>query len=367
MLARGYLVGPLANLVGADLAGADLTGADLAGADLYIGSLNGANLTDANLRGAFLDGVDLTGATWSNTICPDGFNTAGSGTCVGHIDDQPPVASPTSSGTSGHNGWYSSAVTVSWNWAAGNSAIDPSHCTTSSTTARQGDPVTLTATCLNVLGGVGTATENLKIDTTPPKVSVTGVSTKQVYALGHVPHAGCSTDDGLSGVARKASVKVTTTGSDGVGAFTATCSGAADNAGNNRAPVSVHYTIAYGLKGFIAPKSGATLAKSAHIITVRYRLVNAVGNPISASRAAALAKRGDVRARLSGPGISAITIACAWNATTSYFQCPIKTPSGVRTGHSHPYHISAMENVSTGLITAPVIGTAANPETVYFR
>jgi len=131
--------------------------------------------------------------------------------------------------------------------------------------------------------------------------------------------------------------------------------------------VSVHYTIAHGIKGFIAPKPGATLAKSAHIITVRYRLVNAAGNPISASRAAALAKAGDVRARLTGPGISAITVVCSWNATTSYFQCPIKTPSGVQTGTSHPYQITARENVGAGVVTAPVIGTAVNPETVYFR
>ncbi len=367
MLASGYLVGPLANLVSADLAGANLTGADMAGADLYLGSLNGANLTNANLRGASLDVVDLTGVTWSNTTCPDGFNTGSSGTCVGHIDDQAPAASPVISGTTGADGWYTSAVTVTWNWAAGNSAIDPAHCTTSSTSASQGDPVTLTATCLNVLGGVGTATEKLKIDTTPPQVSVTGVSNNHLYALGHVPAAGCSTTDSLSGVARNASVKVTTTGSNGVGPFTATCSGAADKAGNKRTAVSAHYTIAYGFRGFIAPKPGATLAKSAHTITVRFRLVNAAGDPISASRAAALAKAGDVRARLSGPGISAVTVTCSWNTTTGYFQCSIKTPSGVQTGTSHPYKITARENVGTGLVTAPVIGTAANPETVYFK
>jgi hypothetical protein len=193
------------------------------------------------------------------------------------------------------------------------------------------------------------------------------VSSNRLYALGHVPAAGCSTTDSLSGVARKASVKVTTTGSNGVGPFTATCSGAADNAGNIRTAVSVHYTIAYGFKGFIAPKPAATLAKSAHTITVRYRLVNAAGNPISASRAAALAKAGDVRARLTGPGISAITVVCSWNMSSGYFQCPIKTPAGVQTGTSHPYQITARENVGTGLVTAPAIGTAADPETVYFK
>ena len=80
-----------------------------------------------------------------------------------------------------------------------------------------------------------------------------------------------------------------------------------------------------------------------------------------------MAKAGNVRARLSGPGISAITVVCSWNTTSGYFRCLIKTPSGVQTGTSHPHKITATENVGTGLVTAPVIGTAANPETIYFK
>jgi len=144
------------------------------------------------------------------------------------------------------------------------------------------------------------------------------VRNNHVYALGNVPAPGCSTTDSLSGVAGNASVKVTTTGSNGTGSFTATCSGAADKAGNKGATVSVHYTVAYGFSGFIAPKPSAMLAKSAHTIAVKFRLANAAGQPIPARRAAALAKAGDVRARLSGPGISAVTARCSWNATSGY-------------------------------------------------
>lgn len=94
-LINGYLVGPGANLTGAQLGGCDLTGADLAGATLtnavlagatltdvlatgivgvpqsvslpwavFNGALlgPGANLTGANLAGANLAGVDLAGA-----------------------------------------------------------------------------------------------------------------------------------------------------------------------------------------------------------------------------------------------------------------------------------------------------------------
>jgi uncharacterized protein YjbI with pentapeptide repeats len=84
-LSQGYLVGPDANLVGANLANAKLRDADLEGANFgavvapcigticaqYEGlitavlsnaNLSGANLTDANLSVADLAGADLTGA-----------------------------------------------------------------------------------------------------------------------------------------------------------------------------------------------------------------------------------------------------------------------------------------------------------------
>ena len=142
-LANGYLVGPGADLSGADLTDADLSGADLTDANLagaklagvisgnrsqtkgivlrggifvqldllpklpdgwilrnhyLIGpkaklnnawlaeeDLFGANLTGANLTGANLTNATLTGVTWSNTICPDGTasNESQSKTCGG--------------------------------------------------------------------------------------------------------------------------------------------------------------------------------------------------------------------------------------------------------------------------------------------
>ncbi len=369
MLVNGYLIGPQAGLVSADLTGADLANADLAGADLYLGSLNNANLTGADLKGADLDVVNLTGATWSNTVCPDGTNSDNDGgTCASNIDDQSPVAKPTISGVEGANGWYVSAVTVAWHWAAVNSAINPADCTASSASTGQGAPVTLTATCLNVLGAVGSAIENVNIDSTPPRVSVNGVSSHHVYALGHVPAPGCSTTDSLSGVGQDASVKVTSSGANGTGAFAATCSGAADKAGNKQvATVIAHYTVAYGFRGFASPPPGATLASSARTIAIRYRLADAAGKLIPGGQAAALAAAGKVRATLRGPAIRATTAKCSWHAASGYFQCSITRPSGAKTGKSHPYTITATENVGTGLVTAPAIGNAADPETIYFK
>jgi hypothetical protein len=39
----------------------------------------------------------------------------------------------------------------------------------------------------------------------------------------------------------------------------------------------------------------------------------------------------------------------------------------VKTGTSNPYTITAAENVGGGFITAPPVGRAVNPVTVYFK
>ena len=60
------LVGPFANLYGADLTGADLSDADLQYADLRYADLSAANLTGATLMNVNLANTNLTGATLEN-------------------------------------------------------------------------------------------------------------------------------------------------------------------------------------------------------------------------------------------------------------------------------------------------------------
>jgi len=93
----------------------------------------------------------------------------------------------------------------------------------------------------------------VKIDTTPPVVSVTGVTNGATYTLGAVPTAGCSTTDAMSGVATPASLTLTGGVPPGVGSFTATCSGAVDNAGNTAAPVTATYTVTPGPLASVSP------------------------------------------------------------------------------------------------------------------
>ena len=129
-LVHGYLVGPGADLSGADLRGQKLAGfdlhgialnggslaaADLHGADLTSSFWIGVSLVDADLRGATLTSADLsssdlsranlTGAAglpstvttkvrWTGTVCPDGRLAAAhrDGTCRTALDTRAPVA-----------------------------------------------------------------------------------------------------------------------------------------------------------------------------------------------------------------------------------------------------------------------------------
>jgi hypothetical protein len=90
-LVDGYLVGPVANLSGAQLSAAALPGQDLLDTNLSDADLATANLSNANLTGANLDGADTSGttftdATWSNTTCPDDTNSNNDGdTCVNNL------------------------------------------------------------------------------------------------------------------------------------------------------------------------------------------------------------------------------------------------------------------------------------------
>ena len=95
----------------------------------------------------------------------------------------------------------------------------------------------------------------VKIDTTPPVVSVTGVTNGATYTFGAVPTAGCNTTDAISKVAKAASLTLTGGVPPGVGSFTATCNGAVDVAGNSAAPVSATYTVTPGPLASVSPSS----------------------------------------------------------------------------------------------------------------
>jgi hypothetical protein len=121
----------------------------------------------------------------------------------------------------------------------------------------------------------------------------------------------------------------------------------------------------FSFGGFMSPLPKGTLQKSASTIPVKFVLTDSSGHPIGASTAAALAAAGSVEVTLAGAGISPQGVLCSWAG--SYFQCNIKTPKGLQTGTSHPYTITVSEKVGTGFVTAPTVGSAVNPEPIYFK
>jgi uncharacterized protein YjbI with pentapeptide repeats len=388
-LSGGYLIGPGAELsnatltslklAGDDLAGADLTSAELASADLTGASLTNADLNGANLSSANLTQADLAGATvvngtfsqvtWSDTTCPDSSNSNSHlDGCFSSLDTQAPVAAPTVAGTLGSNGWYRSGVTVTWHWTD-NGTIVSASCTKTSSTAANGQ-TTLKASCTDLAGNVGHGSENVKIDTTTPQVTLAGVKNGAEYPLGEVPATACKTADPVSGVAKAAVLKVTTTGSGGLGSFTASCSGAVSIAGASQPKtISVSYSVAYGFAGFTTPNQGVTVPKSSHRITVRFRLIGSSGQPIPVSLGKSLASHHRVRVSLTGPGIKPVTALCAWSSgLDADFACVLKIPAGVKTGSKVNYSITASELLTSEFKTAPPATNAdANPEQIHFK
>jgi hypothetical protein len=123
-------------------------------------------------------------------------------------------------------------------------------------------------------------------------------------------------------------------------------------------------TAVYGFGGYLSPLTKSTLNRKAGNIPVQFQLTNAAGRPIASLLASQLAAAGSVQVTLSGPGITPVTASCAWAGTV--FQCNIKTPGAIRTGSANPYTLLVSESVGGVLVPAQQVGTATNPETIFF-
>ena len=83
-------------------------------------------------------------------------------------DTTPPTITPTIAGTSGANGWYTSAVSVSWTVADAESPITSTSGCAAITLAADTTGTTVTCSATNQAGLTATTSVPLKIDTTPP-------------------------------------------------------------------------------------------------------------------------------------------------------------------------------------------------------
>lgn len=153
-------------------------------------------------------------------------------------DSSAPAASPSQSPTANAAGWNNSAVTVSWNWAdnGGGSGIDSANCTMSSISSGEGAQ-TLSASCKDQAGNQGSASYDLKVDTTAPTISAaaTGDPNAAGWYNGDVSVA-FSCDDNLAGVASCPATEIL---SDEGASISSSAQTVSDRAGNTSAPSNV--------------------------------------------------------------------------------------------------------------------------------
>ena len=183
------------------------------------------------------------------------------------VDITPPTAAISISPAPTGSGWNNSAVTANLSatdagsgvkelryWLnSGGTTIVPGASASVNVSA---DNTTINLRAVDNVGNFSAlVSTTVRIDTVAPVVTVTGVSDGAAYSPGSVPAADCTTADALSGVAVEATLTITGGNPDGTGTFTATCSGAVDNAANMADAVSVTYTVTqtFNFTGFFQP------------------------------------------------------------------------------------------------------------------
>jgi len=120
----------------------------------------------------------------------------------------------------------------------------------------------------------------VKIDKTPPVITISGVQDGAVYEMGAVPSAGYDVSDIHSGVA---SSSATLSGGDGLGLGTFTYAIlAGDNASNNAA-ATVTYTVVASPAGMIPvvselANSGEITPETAAVLTSMLETIQAAPN-----------------------------------------------------------------------------------------
>ena len=163
------------DLTGVTIDASDLTQATLTVSVFKDATINGTDFTDANLNGGyFSDTATGSGNTWTRATCTDGYSPTQhlGGDCFQVRDEWAPASLyPTVEGPgTGVGNWYTGAVVVHWNWLD-EGILSATDCT--ATTSVPAVDATVTATCTDVAGNVGTASRTLRFDLTAPALSAT--------------------------------------------------------------------------------------------------------------------------------------------------------------------------------------------------
>jgi Glycine rich protein len=138
----------------------------------------------------------------TDSTLTDGARSGDGSITITFDDTVPPAASPVAQPAANGNGWNNSDVTVDWNWTDPFSTLDPNQCPPQSTSSGEGT-MTLTASCTDEVGNVGTASVTVKVDKTAPAVALRAPADGATYAIGQSVAAAysCNDNPGGSGLA----------------------------------------------------------------------------------------------------------------------------------------------------------------------
>ncbi|MEU7872556.1 Neogenin, partial [Dactylosporangium sp. NPDC049140] len=180
-------------------------------------------------------GQSVTGVATSHA------GTQATATVTGiNIDKTAPTITATVQGTRNAAGWYHTAPTLIYACADALSGV--ATCPAELQVTHDGAGQSLTGTAADKAGNTADATvSGLNVDLTAPVVTIAGAVNGATYSLDHPPAPMCVTVDATSGVANPASLSVNRTAS---GAYTATCAGGMDIAGNAAPARTIGYTVA---------------------------------------------------------------------------------------------------------------------------
>lgn len=235
--------------------------------------------------------TDTAGATFAGACTNAAGLTTAAPALVVKRDATAPTATLAATGTTGAGGWFVGVVTATTTGADPTSG--PVSCTAPQQVTSDTTGQVLQGSCTNGAGLVGAAAPvTVRRDATAPVVTVDGLAAS--YLLGTVPRPTCTTTDATSGVAVTATPSVPAT--PVVGTYTATCSGAADVAGNPGA-ATARFQVVYRVDGFLQPindtahdQGAASIFKAGSTVPAKIQLKRADGTVVTPGAAPAWLK-----------------------------------------------------------------------------
>jgi hypothetical protein len=229
--------------------------------------------------------VETTGAVFNGTCTNDAGLTASSAPLTVKLDKTGPSANlSVTGGALGHNGWYTSNVTVH---AGGTDSISaPVSCTADQlqTTETAGSP--FTGSCTNDAGLTTSAAPlTIKLDRTPPAIA--SANEDQTYTLNSAQTVSfsCSDPGTLSGVGTCIGTLINggalPTAPAGSHSYSVT---ATDNAGNSSSR-TVSYSVSDKFSGFLPPlnsdSSVVNVGNAGRTYPIKWQLTDANGNYVT--------------------------------------------------------------------------------------